>query len=185
MQLPEFEIRSAPFKAEGNTVFGTAIVYDKPSIPLPFIETIQQGAATEFLRSNPTVLALYNHDLSAVLAKFPTNMKLWEDKAGVNYSFELPATTLGNDCRSLLSSGVLNAASFKIHVPQGAESWSTKNGVTSRSVSKISFPEISLVIVPAYPDATANLRSYQQHINNTLNKNNSETLRRLIATWKF
>jgi HK97 family phage prohead protease len=184
--IVEKEIRStAGIKLDGNTVSGLAIPYNSPSKPLPFIETILNGAASEFLRSKPTIRALMEHSPSLILAKYPTNLTLTESDAGVSYSFKLPDTTAGRDCRSLLENGTIQGASFWLSVPKGGDSWTRKDNVNHRSISKMAFPEISLVSDPCYTDTTASLRSFNE-FQSLLNTNvDNDTLRRIVASWGF
>ncbi len=167
-----YDLRStAGLKLDGNTVTGLAIPYNSPS-----------GAASEFLRSKPTIRALLEHSSTAILAKYPTNLQLTETDAGVLYSFKLPNTTAGNDARSLIENGTIQGASFWLSVPQGGAKWSKVDGVEHRSISKMSFPEISLVSDPCYTDTTASLRSYNE-FKNTINTLDNETARRIVASW--
>lgn len=165
--MGELRYLSESIKSEGNVVTGIAIVYDSPSRPMSFrsgtefVEVIKQGAAKDAI--NGDTLALFEHKTENPLGRTGANLQLQETTRGIQYTLQLPDTSLGKDIRSLVSQGILKGTSFYIDVPKGGDNWTKVNGQITRTVNKLrSLPEISLVMSPAYPDTTAALRSFEE-----------------------
>ena len=73
----------------GMTVEGYAMLYDQPSVPMPFVEYIDRGALDNVDLSK--VLLLYGHDLNSVLARSDAeNLQLRADDKGLWFRATLP-----------------------------------------------------------------------------------------------
>lgn len=156
----EFNIR---FEGETNsdkmTFTGYAAVFNSPSEPLPFTETITQGAFNRSLKSRNEVKMFMNHNMDFVLASTRSKtLKLTEDSKGLLAEARLPETTYGKDLSLLMQRGDVNSMSFGFSVPMGGDSWSN-DGMT-RELREIRLHEVSIVTgFPAYEATTANVRS--------------------------
>ena len=146
----QFEMRETE---EGMTFTGYAAVFNSDSEPLPFIERIEPGAFRGSLRNRNDIKMLWNHDSGQPLASTRAgNLRLTEDDRGLFVEATLPRTTLGNDVRELVSTGIVDSMSFGFTVARGGDEWSVDGSV--RTLKKVVLREVSIVSFPAYP-ATA------------------------------
>jgi len=153
--LQDLEIRQ---EGDGMTLRGYAAVFNSPSQPLPFIETIQRGAFTESLKSRNDVKLLWNHDTGIVLGSTRAGtLKLTEDERGLLVEASLPDTNAGRDAAYLIKRGDVSAFSFGFRVAAGGDSWPSPN---ERLLTRVNIHEASLVAFPAYQDTegTASVR---------------------------
>lgn len=143
--LQDLEIRA---EGDGMTLRGYAAVFNSPSQPLPFTETIQPGAFADSLRSRNDVKLLWNHDTGIVLGSTRAGtLKLTEDERGLLVEASLPDTQAGRDAATLIKRGDVSAFSFGFRVPAGGDSWPSAN---QRVLTRINIHEASLVAFPAY-----------------------------------
>lgn len=150
----EFEIREG---ADGMTFSGYAAVFNSPSEPLPFTETIQRGAFHKTLRSKNDVKFLWNHDSGEILGSTRAKtLTLTEDERGLKVEGVLPNTSRGRDVAELLKRGDVDSMSFGFSVPSGGDAWSA-DGAT-RTLTSVRLHEVSLVAFPAYT-GTSGLQS--------------------------
>jgi HK97 family phage prohead protease len=141
---------------------GYAAVFNSPSEPLPFIETIAPGAFRRSLKSDSEKLMLLNHNTDKVLASSKSGtLSLREDERGLYVEAELPETTYGRDLSILMQRGDVHSMSFGFSVPRGGDSWSEDG--TSRELREVILHEVSVVAFPAYPATTgAQIRSTEE-----------------------
>lgn len=107
---------------------------------------------------------LYNHDPNHLIGRYPDTMKLTVDKVGLRYQILLPESR--HDLAELVSRGDLRGSSFSFVVADDGERWSTEDGQSIRTVTKIkSLLDCGPVTYPAYADSTVAVaqRSYQQY----------------------
>ena len=158
--LQDLEVR-----AEGNgmTLRGYAAVFNSPSQPLPFIETIERGAFSDSLKSRNDVKLLWNHDTSTVLGSTRAGtLRLIEDERGLLVEADLPDTQAGRDAATLIQRGDVTAFSFGFRIPAGGDVW---RSATERILKRVNVHEVSVgVAFPAYTatDGTANVRSMNE-----------------------
>lgn len=148
------EIRTA-----GRTIFGCAAPFNRPAdIAGMFRETILPGAFTATLARNADVLALADHRSDALLGRTRSGtLRLQETAAGLDYSLDLPATSLGNDLLELARRNDLGGMSFAFTADK--EAWPDAR---TRQLHAVTLHEVSVVRGhPAYPDTTVALRSRQ------------------------
>jgi HK97 family phage prohead protease len=153
--LQDLEIRA---EGDGMTLRGYAAVFNSPSQPLPFTETIQPGAFTDSLRSRNDVKLLWNHDTGIVLGSTRAGtLKLTEDERGLLVEASLPDTQAGRDAATLIKRGDVSAFSFGFRVPVGGDNWPSAD---QRVLTRINIHEASLVSFPAYTgtEGTASVR---------------------------
>jgi HK97 family phage prohead protease len=153
----DLEIRA---EGDGMTLRGYAAVFNSPSQPLPFIETIEPGAFRDSLKSRNDVKLLWNHDTSIVLGSTRAGtLRLIEDSRGLLVEADLPQTQAGKDAAISISRGDVTAFSFGFRIPAGGDVWNSAN---ERVLKRVNVHEVSVgVAFPAYTatDGTANVRS--------------------------
>jgi len=156
----EFNIKfEGETSSDKMTFTGYAAVFNSPSEPLPFTETIAQGAFQRSLKSRNEVKMFMNHNMDFVLASTRSKtLKLTEDSKGLLAEAKLPETTYGKDLSLLMQRGDVNSMSFGFSVPINGDSWS--NDGQTRELREIRLHEVSIVTgFPAYEATTANVRS--------------------------
>jgi len=152
----DLEIRQ---EGDGMTLRGYAAVFNSPSQPLPFIETILPGAFRDSLNSRNDVKLLWNHDTGTVLGSTRAGtLKLSEDAHGLLVEAQLPDTQAGRDAATLIKRGDVNAFSFGFRVPTNGDEWPSAD---QRVLKRINIHEASLVAFPAYTatEGTASVRT--------------------------
>jgi HK97 family phage prohead protease len=155
----DLEVREAP---EGMSFEGYAAVFNSPSEPLPFTETIAPGAFARSLKSRNNVFLLVNHDPARPLASTRSKtMTLEEDGRGLLVKATLPDTTDGRDLAVLLGAGgaprVIDSMSFGFSVPRGGDKWNEDG--SQRTLQQVRLHETSIVTFPAYQATSAAVRS--------------------------
>ena len=155
--LTDLEIRA---EGDGMTLRGYAAIFNSPSQPLPFIETIEPGAFRDSLKSRNDVKLLWNHDTSIVLGSTRAGtLRLIEDTRGLLVEADLPQTQAGKDAAISIQRGDVTAFSFGFRIPAGGDVWNSAN---ERVLKRVNVHEVSVgVAFPAYTatDGTANVRS--------------------------
>lgn len=141
----------------GMMVEGYAMLYDQPSVPMPFVEYIDRGALDNVDLSK--VLLLYGHDLNSVLARSDAeNLQLRADDRGLWFRATLPDTTLGRDTYTNVANGNLKGCSvgFKI----GDDKWLQGNDgqVIHHIRSFDQLIEISITPIPAYTETSVDVQ---------------------------
>jgi hypothetical protein len=141
----DFEIRQ---EGDGMTLRGYAAVFNSPSQPLPFTETIEPGAFRDSLNSRNDIKLLWNHDTSVVLGSTRAGtLQLSEDDKGLLVVASLPDTNAGRDAAVLIKRGDVTGFSFGFRVPAGGDNWPTAN---TRVLKRVNIHEASLTAFPAY-----------------------------------
>ena len=155
--LHDLEIRA---EGDGMTLRGYAAVFNSPSQPLPFIETIEPGAFRASLESKNDIKLLWNHDTSVVLGSTRAGtLRLIEDTRGLLVEADLPETQAGKDAAISIQRGDVTAFSFGFRIPAGGDEWAS---ASERILKRVNVHEVSVgVAFPAYTatDGTANVRS--------------------------
>ena len=155
-------------EGDGMTLRGYAAVFNSPSEPLPFTETIQPGAFRDSLNSRNDIKLLWNHDTGIVLGSTRAGtLKLVEDERGLRVEAKLPDTQAGRDAAYLVKRGDVNAFSFGFRVPVGGDAWPS---ASERVLKRVNIHETSLVAFPAYPETagTASVRAMTDLANKIL-----------------
>jgi HK97 family phage prohead protease len=158
-------VQDLEIRAEGNgmTLRGYAAVFNSPSQPLPFIETIERGAFSDSLKSRNDVKLLWNHDTGIVLGSTRAGtLRLMEDERGLLVEADLPDTQAGRDAAVSIQRGDVTAFSFGFRIPAGGDVW---RSATERVLKRVNVHEVSVgVAFPAYTatDGTANVRSMNE-----------------------
>lgn len=191
----QIDVRSLPtnFKTrdvqdnQGNTqhvISGTAVVFNQPSSPMPFVEVISDQAFNGVDLSD--VKLLYSHDFSNILARTDSGtLQLDLNSNGLDFTATLPDTQLGHDVYTDILNGNLKGMSFGFTIDD--DSWSVENGVQVHTINQIGvIAEISITSLPAYTEtslmvqrsldkiATQNSESNESNNNNKGDKTMAE-----------
>ena len=156
MSAPVIERRAtAGVTASGRTLTGYAATFGNETAICGFVERIAPGAFTATLASGRDVLALSDHNQSAVLGRTKSGtLTLRQDSKGLQFSLQLPDTQAGRDLVELASRGDLGGMSFGFVATD--EVW---DGNT-RELRAVDLHEISVVQSwPAYSQTEVSLRS--------------------------
>ena len=151
-----FELRAKP---ESRTIFGTATVFNSSYDMGWYDEEMSPESLNE--ADMKDVVALFNHDMNMVLARTSSGtLKLNVTGNAMEYEFEAPNTTLGNDLLEMVKRGDVYQSSFAFTVE--AEDWQERSGMKPkrviRSIKKVY--DVSPVTYPANPDTMVAKRSY-------------------------
>lgn len=159
----QIDVRSLPasFKTrdvqddKGNTqhvISGTAVVFNQPSSPMPFVEVISDQAFNGVDLSD--VKLLYSHDFGNILARTDAGtLQLDLTDNGLDFTATLPDTQLGHDVYTDILNGNLRGMSFGFTIED--DSWSVENGVQVHTINQIGIiAEISITSLPAYTETS-------------------------------
>jgi HK97 family phage prohead protease len=127
---------------------GYAAVFNEPSLPLPFIETISEGAFRKTLTETPDVRLLINHEGLPLARTKNGTMKLYEDEKGLYFEAELADTQEARDLYTLVERGDVDQMSFAFRVIR--QKWNMDR--TERTLTEVSLEDgdVSIVTYPAY-----------------------------------
>jgi uncharacterized protein len=143
---------------DGMTFEGYAAVFNSPSQPLPFVETIKPGAFKRSLQGRHRMMLLWNHNASEPLASTRNGtLKMVEDARGLKVTARLANTQTGRDVAELIRSGTIDAMSFGFAVKK--DSWSVDGNY--RTLEEVALHEVSLTSFPAY-EGTAGTTSVRE-----------------------
>lgn len=142
---------------------GYAAKFDSPSLPLPFIETIAQGAFRKTLTEIPDVRLLVNHDGLPLARTKNGTMSLTEDDIGLRFDAELADTQEAKDLHALIARGDVDQMSFAFRVIR--QKWNEDR--TMRTLTEVSLADgdVSVVTYPAYPATSVEAR---EHLKNAI-----------------
>jgi len=168
----KIEIRAKEDGSESRTIRGYAAVFDRESDKIAakdnvFVEKISRNAFDNADKSD--IVCLFNHDSNYILGRSKNgegSMKTGVDERGLWYELDLPNTTTGNDLLESLKRGDIQSSSFAFAIERGGDKWEKEErsgeSIFVRSINKIAKVfDTSLVVNPAYPDASVALRSLQ------------------------
>lgn len=178
----ECKIEARSENPESRLVTGYAAVFNKFSNVLYgcFREKIDRSAFDKTDMSNTVML--YNHNIDNLLARTSSEtLKLSLDDVGLRFEFEMPKTRLGDDILELIDRRDISSCSFSFIISNASWIYATpENGLEydERTILEVSrLPDVSLVVAPAYPDAT--LRS--EELDNIYPPKDSNTVAIAIA----
>ena len=139
---------------------GHAAVFDSASEDLGgFTEYVARGAFKRALDKHPDVRALFNHDPNYVLGRTKSKtLDLREDPRGLHYYVTAPDVSYARDLRALMLRGDIDQSSFAFTVER--DKWVEQDGKVTRTIQEIrDLYDVSVVTVPAYPEADASART--------------------------
>jgi HK97 family phage prohead protease len=178
--LPGIEIRTGDVVFAGTTARGYAAVFNTwTRIASLFDECLDPSCFNRTLRENPDVLALWNHDVGALLGRTTSgSLRLATDSNGLEFELSLdPRSPYGALALSAIERGDAHGCSFGFGVV--AQSWDDNENWDRprRTMLDVDLYEVTITPVPAYPSTTASLRSGGVALSN----DNAAAARRRIA----
>ena len=162
LQLANLTTRDA--ENGSHKITGYGMLFNQPSVPMPFIEYIKPEALDGLDLSN--VMLLRSHDFDQILARVDSGtLSVRVDDKGLYFEATMPDTTLGNDTLADIKAGNIKGCSIGFNI--GDDDWSRDDtGQTIHQINEISqLNEISLTPIPAYQQTSANVeRSLKQFL---------------------
>jgi len=139
-------------------IVGYAAVFNEWSQPLGFFkERIRPGAFKKTLEDSD-VRALFNHDPNYVLGRNTAgSLDLKEDKQGLRFSINPPATQWANDLQVSVKRGDIDQASFGFEAIK--DDWDHKSEPMERELIEVRLFDVSVVTYPAYTQTKVTARS--------------------------
>jgi HK97 family phage prohead protease len=146
---------------DGQLLGGYGAVFGKLSRNLGgFVERVGDGAFNQTRQLGwPNVVCRYNHDSNMVLGTTAgRTLQLRTDSLGLDYEVLPPQARA--DILELVQRGDVQYSSFAFRVPDGGDEWGvTDQNYPMRTLLEVQLVDVAPVLDPAYPDATAGLRS--------------------------
>lgn len=142
-----------PVLAGYAAVFAPALSLDLGG----FREQIAPGAFTRTLQDqNNDIVALWSHDWSMPLGRRSAGtLSLNEDERGLAVEIRPDQTSWSRNAVEAVRSGSVKGMSFGFLVED--DSWDRQTKV--RTLNQVRLAEVSLCVMPAYPDTEAEIRS--------------------------
>lgn len=132
------------------SVKGTAIVFDKDSVDMGFIERVERSALDNVNLDD--VMLVYGHDINNIIARTSAKtLNLTIDDIGLHFEGNIPDTMLGRDLTTNINNGNLQGNSFGFTIAD--DDWEERDGQFFHIIKRIGeLVEISLTPYPAYKD---------------------------------
>lgn len=148
--MPDLERRAVcELRADRTKIVGYAVVFDTRSKDLGgFVEVVKPQAVERAVGASCDIVALYNHDVGAVLGRTPRTLTLSRDTRGLAFELDPAPTQAGHDALALVQRGDVTGASFGFRTK--LDNWRQDAGVMVRELLDIEVLEISLTAFPAY-----------------------------------
>ena len=154
-----------------TTLVGYAAVFGKPSEVLArtssgmeLVEYMDESMFDEVLASNPDVRCLFNHKDDYVLGRTKNGtLRIERDATGLRYEVDLPDTPLVRDMvLEPIKRGDIDQSSCGFVLK--SDDWKkSESGNVVRTLTNVyKLKDVSPVTIPAYPDTTVAMRSYEQ-----------------------
>lgn len=174
--IKQNQLRAVKNQDGTTTVSGTAIVFNQPSQPIPFIEYISRDALDDVDFSK--TLLLYAHDYNKILARVDSGtLSTKIDDSGLHFTAKMPDTTLANDVRKDIQAGNLKGCSFGFTIAPNGDRYDTDSkGQTIHYVDKIdSVSELTITPIPAYNQTSVQVqRDLNSYLKSKEEKNMEE-----------
>jgi len=135
---------------------GYAAVFNDPSVPMPFIETIAPGAFRKTLDETPDVRLLINHEGLPLARTKNGTLTLTEDERGLFMDAVIADTNEGRDLYKLVERGDVDQMSFAFRVIRQKYN----EDRSQRTLTEVSLADgdVSVVTYPAYPTTSVEAR---------------------------
>lgn len=143
-------------RADDNTsdqkqLRGIAIVFNKPSVDMGFIEYIRPAAADRLMSERPDLRGLWNHDSSLTLARYSAGTLRYEKTTrGVAVEYDPPSWARGHV--ESVERRDITGQSFGFYTL--TDDWWLEDGIPNREILDMVVVETSVVSFPAYEDTT-------------------------------
>lgn len=154
------EIRKAAADKPAQ-VRGYAAKFNSLSEPMyGFREQIAPGAFDTVLDND--VRCFLNHDENLILGRtIAGTLRISADSTGLMYEADLPDTQAARDLIVSMERGDISQSSFAFRLAPNGDTWDeNEEGQIIRTITKVGrLYDVSPVSIPAYPEATAGVRS--------------------------
>lgn len=147
-------------------ISGYVVVFDAASRILhdwsgqPFIERFAAGAFDAWLRTDPELVALWNHNADLPLARRSRGtLQIAKDEHGLRFEMTPPESSWGADAIVAIQRGDVLGMSFLFEAVRDAWNPPSADGVAQRTVLESVLYEISPVTFPAYPATQVTVRA--------------------------
>jgi HK97 family phage prohead protease len=147
-------------------VEGHAAVFNQLSVDFGgWRERIMPGAFKRAIAEKQDVFCLINHDSNLVLGRtISGTLALSEDKDGLAFDCDMPATTYANDLAAVMDRGDMDKCSFgfisrKATWSEEPDPDDPKEQIIVRQIEDCDLFDVSIVTYPAYPQTDANTRA--------------------------
>ncbi len=126
-----------------------------------FIERFAPGAFSKTLSETPDVRALFNHDANFVIGRTKSGtLGLLDQKQGLRFEATPPETQWASDLLTSMRRGDIDQTSFAFRAVRDEWQDPEKEGQPyKRTVMEARLFDVSVVTFPAYPSATAQVRT--------------------------
>lgn len=157
----EFESRAG---GDGRTLEGYAAVFNQPTTIRDMIgefnEVILPGAFTRSLEKRTPVLQ-FDHGKDPRVGTVPIGSieALSEDSQGLYVRAQLFDNPVVEPVRQAIAGRAIRGMSFRFSVPEGGDTWSTRDGMDYREISQTDTRELGPVVFPAYDQTSVSVRS--------------------------
>ena len=139
-------------RAAPSTLRGYASTFNDEYEVFGVTESVQRGAFARSLREHPDVFALLGHDMNRVVARTKNDsLRLREDKHGLEVEIRMIDTPDSRAAFDLVRTGTLDAMSFGFTIRE--QKLKLNNGQVQRILTDVDLFEVSLVAMPANPNA--------------------------------
>jgi HK97 family phage prohead protease len=135
---------------------GYAAVFNDPSVPMPFIETIAPGAFRKTLSETPDVRLLINHEGLPLARTKNGTLTLMEDERGLFMDAVIADTNEGRDLYKLIERGDVDQMSFAFRVIR--QKYNEDRSMRTLTEVSLADGDVSVVTYPAYPTTTVEAR---------------------------
>jgi HK97 family phage prohead protease len=142
-------------------IVGYGAVFNRRSRNLGgFVEqAAPQCTQRSALEGFPGAIARYNHDQNMLLGTIAARtLEMRPDQIGLFYDVIPPQSR--SDITELVERGDVRHSSFAFRCMPGGDEWSvSEENYPLRTLTDVEIVDVAPVVTPAYPDATAGLRS--------------------------
>jgi len=146
-----------------------SIAFNTLSLPMGFFTRFREKIApTAFDATlndeSREVMAYWGHDVNMPLGRRSKGtLRVWKEADAVQYEIEAPDTTWGRDAVASIERGDVNGTSFRFRVLPDGERWDEDaDGNMIRTLTNVTFEEVSPTAEPAYPVSSASVRSMEE-----------------------
>jgi hypothetical protein len=154
-----YNVRNVEARSEHDgkmKLAGYAAVFNDPSLPLPFRESIAPGAFRKTLTETPDVRLLINHEGLPLARTKNGTLVLREDDKGLYFEAELANTQEARDIYTLVERGDVDQMSFAFRVIR--QKWSPDRSTRVLTEVSLADGDVSMVTYPAYPTTSVMAR---------------------------
>jgi HK97 family phage prohead protease len=155
---------------EDGKLVGYAAVWDSMSEDLGGVrEVIRPGAFNRTLKESPDVLALVEHDKTKVLGRTSNGTARVEpDSKGLRVEIDPADTSYARDLQELVRRGDVAGMSFRFKPYEGGARMDLSTSPPTRIVEEARLREVSVVVEPAYPETSVDVRALRQEIRSSI-----------------